>query len=321
MKPRVFWSGDSRIIPASIYKNSTSNNRLILPYKLFVEYLVITVKMTSVGNNTSSRDSQFRSGRRSTGDNGPSWSRQKLPRMKRSARTGAITERTKTEARQHRSSEAVKDPTDSHSNTKAVRKSRIRPARIAAPSAGGKILRPNHSQTVAISFEAKPLTNHRHQFWAPNRWETVPVVLRPNHWQTINLGFKAQPRNTRSSSPRAWCRPHTTLPDLSIARPLSTRSVRPSPVLCTRSPTPATILIAAHHAVPATCTPRDKQTWFSKRNKDKRKTKQNYPGFEFKHHQVNDSSQSNHETDHLVSHMVWARYGMVRKVAMFMVFG
>jgi hypothetical protein len=39
------------------------------------------------------------------------------------------------------------------------------------------------------------------------------------------------------------------------------------------------------------------------RNKDKRKTKGNYPGFEFKPRQVNDSSQSNEGTDHLVSHL------------------
>jgi hypothetical protein len=37
------------------------------------------------------------------------------------------------------------------------------------------------------------------------------------------------------------------------------------------------------------------------RNTGKRKTKQNYPGFEFKPRQVNDSSQSNQGTDHLVS--------------------
>jgi hypothetical protein len=131
-------------------------------------------------------------------------------------------------------------------------------------------------ETVATSFEAKPE-------------KTVWVVLRPNHSQTIDLGFKAQPRNPRSSSPHARCRPHTVPPDLSIARPPSTRPVRSSPVLCTRSPTPAMIIIAIWHAAPATCTPRDKQTWFSNRNKDKRNTKQNYYGFEFKPRQVNDS--------------------------------
>jgi hypothetical protein len=35
------------------------------------------------------------------------------------------------------------------------------------------------------------------------------------------------------------------------------------------------------------------------KTKVKEKTKQNYPGFEFKPHQVNDSSQSNQGTDHL----------------------
>jgi hypothetical protein len=68
------------------------------------------------------------------------------------------------------------------------------------------------------------------------------------------------------------------------------------------SPTPATILVAARHAAPATCTLRDKQTRFSKQNKGKRKTKQNCPRFEFKPCQINDSSQSNQGTDHLVSH-------------------
>jgi hypothetical protein len=94
----------------------------------------------------------------------------------------------------------------------------------------------------------------------------------PNHWQIINLGFEAQPRNLHSSSPCARCRPHTVLPDISIAWPPSIRPVRPSLVLCTRSPTSVTILIAAHHAAPATCTPRDKWIRFSKRNKDNGKT-------------------------------------------------
>jgi hypothetical protein len=129
--------------------------------------------------------------------------------------------------------------------------------------------------------------------------KTVRVVLRPNHSQTTDLGFNAQSRNSRSSSPPARCKPHTMSLDLSIVRPPSTRPVRPSLVFCIRSPTSATILIAAHHAAPATCTPRDKQIRFS--NETKVKEKQNYPGFEFKHRQVNDSSQSNQETDHLVS--------------------
>jgi hypothetical protein len=62
------------------------------------------------------------------------------------------------------------------------------------------------------------------------------------------------------------------------------------------------VLIAVCHAAPATYTPQDKQTRFSKRKKGKRKRKQNYPGFKFKARQVNDSSQSNQGTNHLVSH-------------------
>jgi hypothetical protein len=37
-------------------------------------------------------------------------------------------------------------------------------------------------------------------------------------------------------------------------------------------------------------------------NVKEKQTKQNYPEFEFKPRQVNDSSQSNQGTDHLVSH-------------------
>jgi hypothetical protein len=118
-------------------------------------------------------------------------------------------------------------------------------------------------KTVAASFETKPPETVTTDFEAKLA-KTVRVVLGPNHSQTIDLGFEAQPRNLRSSSPRARCRPHTTPPDLSIAWPPSTRPVRPSPVLCTRSHTPAMILVAARHVAPATCTPQDKQTRFSK---------------------------------------------------------
>jgi hypothetical protein len=117
---------------------------------------------------------------------------------------------------------------------------------------------------VATGFEDKPE-------------KTVQVVLRPNHSQNIDLGFEAQPRNSRSLSPRARCRPHTAPSDLSIARPSSTRPVQPSPVLCTRSPTPDMILITICHAAFATYTARDKQTRFSKPNKDKRKIKRTIP--------------------------------------------
>jgi hypothetical protein len=98
----------------------------------------------------------------------------------------------------------------------------------------------------------------------PNQRKLSQQVLRPNHSQNVDLGFEAQPRNPQSSSPHARCRPHMAPPYLSTARPSSTQHVRPSPVLCTRSPTPATVLVAACYAAPATCTPRDKQMRFFK---------------------------------------------------------
>jgi hypothetical protein len=98
--------------------------------------------------------------------------------------------------------------------------------------------------------------------------------------QIVALGFETKPRNPRSSSPCARCKPHTVSPDFSIVRPLSTQPVRLSLVLYTMSPTPAMIFIAARHATPVTCTPRE---------------------FKFKPRQVNYSSQLNQGTDHLVS--------------------
>jgi hypothetical protein len=130
-----------------------------------------------------------------------------------------------------------------------------------------------------LSFGAQS-RNRRHRFWGQTG-EIVPVVLRPNHWKTLDLGFEAQPRNPRFLSPRAWCRPHMAPPDFSITRSLSTRSARPSPVLYIRSPTPATNLVTARHAAPATCTARDKQTRFFKWTKIDVK-QMNHTIFEFK---------------------------------------
>jgi hypothetical protein len=58
------------------------------------------------------------------------------------------------------------------------------------------------------------------------------------------------------------------------------------------------ILIAARHAHHET-------SKHDSPSETKVKEKQNYHGFEFKSHQVNDSSQSNQGTDHLVSQSKW----------------
>jgi hypothetical protein len=52
-------------------------------------------------------------------------------------------------------------------------------------------------EPVATGFEAKPAKTVTTGFEAKSA-KTVWVVLRPNHSQTIDLGFEAQPRNPRS---------------------------------------------------------------------------------------------------------------------------
>jgi alkanesulfonate monooxygenase SsuD/methylene tetrahydromethanopterin reductase-like flavin-dependent oxidoreductase (luciferase family) len=52
-------------------------------------------------------------------------------------------------------------------------------------------------ETVATGFEAKPVKTVATGFEV-KPVKTVRVVLRPNHSQTVDLCFEAQPRNTRS---------------------------------------------------------------------------------------------------------------------------
>jgi hypothetical protein len=52
-------------------------------------------------------------------------------------------------------------------------------------------------ETIATSFEAKPEKTIATSFEAKPA-KTVWVVLRPNHSQTVDLGFEAQPRNPHS---------------------------------------------------------------------------------------------------------------------------
>jgi hypothetical protein len=52
-------------------------------------------------------------------------------------------------------------------------------------------------ETVATGFEAKPTKIVATGFEAKSA-KTARVVLRPKHSQTVDLGFEAQPRNPRS---------------------------------------------------------------------------------------------------------------------------
>jgi hypothetical protein len=128
-------------------------------------------------------------------------------------------------------------------------------------------------------FEAKPLTNRRPWFWGSTK---KPALLV------------------------STCQVQTAH---GATRPLD----RPA----TEYLTCATILSPLHQVSyschdPRRCTPCRTYHLHTTRqanailqwNKDKRKTKWNCPGFEFRPRQVNDSSQSNQGTDHLVSQLV-----------------
>jgi hypothetical protein len=151
---------------------------------------------------------------------------------------------------------------------------------------------------------------NRHDDFEVQITKTSSPVLRSNQRKSsqwfwcqitdIDIGFEAQLRNTCFSSPRARYRPHTTSPNLSITWPPSTRRVLQSLVLFTRSLllSRSSSLHVMSHLPPA----HHEKSKHDSPNKQKIKLKQpNRPGFEFKPHKVNDSSQSNQRTDHLVS--------------------
>jgi hypothetical protein len=131
------------------------------------------------------------------------------------------------------------------------------------------------------------------------------TLLGPNRWKTAKQGYQGPTQPVASTRPASAClrrnlrddamctttRSHaSTSLQARLGNPSQTcfdtkQAARSRRVSCadfppsvlwrnrqTRSPTPATVLIAARHATPAACTPRDKQTRFSERNKYKRKT-------------------------------------------------
>jgi hypothetical protein len=155
---------------------------------------------------------------------------------------------------------------------------------------------PNY-QTIPANFEAQT-RKPEPQVLRPNQEKPSPLVLRPSQRKSSPPILRPNRRKPSqwfwgqtTNKPSQWFWGQTTNKPLTLVlmlnqemvqtahdvtrppdRPITEYpTVRPSPVLCTRSPTPGTILVATRHAAPATCTPWDKQTWFSKRNKDKGK--------------------------------------------------
>jgi hypothetical protein len=68
----------------------------------------------------------------------------------------------------------------------------VKPGETVATNLNAKL-----EKTVAAGFEVKPLETVATGVEAKSV-KTVRVVLRPNHSQTADLGFDAQPRNSHS---------------------------------------------------------------------------------------------------------------------------
>jgi hypothetical protein len=147
------------------------------------------------------------------------------------------------------------------------------------------VLRPNHSQTVTIGFEAQTDEKPSEWFWGQTTHKPSILVLRLNQ-ETRDPrlhvhGADHKRRHPTSRSPGHW------VPDL-CDHP---QSYAPGLLLLLRYSS----LHAMLHLPPA----HHKTSKYDSPNETK--IKWNCPGFKFKPRQVNDSSQSNQGTDHLVS--------------------
>jgi hypothetical protein len=145
----------------------------------------------------------------------------------------------------------------------------------------------NH-QTRAVGFEASP-ENPSEWFWGQTTHKPSTLVLRLNHETRVpRLHVHGADRTWRHPTSRS---PGHRVPDL-CDHP---RSSAPGLLLL---PQPSSLhvmphLPPAHHKTSKRDSPNE--------TKIKQKQKQTHPGFEFKPRQVNDSSQSNQGTDHLIS--------------------
>jgi hypothetical protein len=130
----------------------------------------------------------------------------------------------------------------------------------------------------------------------PSEWfwgqiiRIVAIGFEAKQGETVDPGFEAKPWNSCSSSPCLRCRPHTTSPNLSIIRQLSTRpaldhrwSSAPSLLLlCWPSLPPVMLHLSPTHQETSTC--------ISPHETDSRVGPPKFPEFKFKPRQVNYSS-------------------------------
>jgi hypothetical protein len=148
----------------------------------------------------------------------------------------------------------------------------------------GQITKPH---MLVLSPKPKNLSKW---FWGQTT-RTVSISFEAKLGETVNLGFEAKLRNLWSSSPYARCRSHTTSPDLSIIRPLSTQHVLDHP----RSSAPSLLLLPQSSSLPImphlSPTHYETSTCISPHETDSRVKPPKFPGFKFKPRQVNYSSQ------------------------------
>jgi hypothetical protein len=121
----------------------------------------------------------------------------------------------------------------------------------------------SNQETVVVILRPKsPIRSY--QFWGTNRKKPEATNFVAILGETVELGFVAEPRNHQLVV--SLCTVQTTHNVIwPLDRPVTEypTCTSQSSVLCPRSPTPAMILIDAHHIAHVTCTPRDKQTRFS----------------------------------------------------------
>jgi hypothetical protein len=134
-------------------------------------------------------------------------------------------------------------------------------------------------ETVIAGFEAKPLETVTTDFEA----KSMKTIHKPS---TLVLRLNQEthtPRLHMHGVDRTWCHPTSRSPGHRI------------PDLCDHPRSSANQVSYSYHDPHR----RTKQ--------DKIKTKQNCPRFKCKPRQVNDSSQSNQGSDHLVSQVGWSQ--------------
>jgi hypothetical protein len=117
------------------------------------------------------------------------------------------------------------------------------------------------------------------------------ILLNSGCYNPSTLVLRPNPRNTRSSSPCAQRRPHTTSPDLSIIHPPSIRLVLDH----SRSSTPSLLLLPRSSSLPTmphlSPTQHETNKHISPHNANNKIEPSKSPEFKFKLRQVNYSSQ------------------------------